>query len=220
MSSSRNVVYALSLDSKTHRYVGLTARGVDTRLGEHVKAALSNSQLPVHQWMRKHGPLSVKASVLQSVDDYHVLAEIEVMWIKKLRTDGFSLLNLTHGGEQGVLNRGTLAVGYIEPATDIDRASNSLVSYHNELVDQILRGDNVKLQAYAASNSKDSTRKRCMTCALDGDILKQIHEARDKTAGAPTVPFTLISQWLEAETGKKIQPATIRNHFVAGHHND
>lgn len=56
-----------------------------------------------------------------------------------------------------------------------------------------------------------------MTCALDADVLKQINEARE---GSNKTSFPTIARWLEDEQGVKIQPNTIRNHFVAGHQHD
>lgn len=61
-------------------------------------------------------------------------------------------------------------------------------------------------------------RRRCLTCALDDDILKQIVEGREQTP--KPVSFPTISRWLEGAHNVKIQPNTIRNHFVAGHHHD
>ncbi len=60
-------------------------------------------------------------------------------------------------------------------------------------------------------------QRRCMTCALPASILAQVHAAREKDK---PIPFTWISTWLEREHKVKIQHATLRNHFVAGHHND
>jgi hypothetical protein len=78
----------------------------------------------------------------------------------------------------------------------------------------------VDLKDYATTVDKSGRkRKRCITCQLDDSIIDQIHDARDPANGHP-IPFPTIARWLESETGKVIQPNTIRNHFVAGHHND
>ena len=79
----------------------------------------------------------------------------------------------------------------------------------------------MQLSEYAATKGGDARkRKRCLTCALDPEVLKQIHEARDAGKTKPLIAFPTISRWVEEETGRKIQPNTIRNHFVAGHHSD
>jgi hypothetical protein len=74
----------------------------------------------------------------------------------------------------------------------------------------------MNLEEFAVHNEKSSKEKsRCMTCALDPEIVKQIHAGRSRKP--KPVPFPVISTWLEKEHGIRIQQATIRNHFVAGH---
>lgn len=76
----------------------------------------------------------------------------------------------------------------------------------------------MELQKFASASSRGRDgHSRCMTCALDASVLKQIHDARDPQKQATLISFPVISKWLEHDQGVKIQPTTIRNHFVAGH---
>lgn len=70
---------------------------------------------------------------------------------------------------------------------------------------------------YVQKTGGNKPGRRCTTCSLDEGILAQIHAGRRAT---PKVPYPVIARWLEAETGQKIQPNTIRNHFIAGHVDD
>jgi hypothetical protein len=64
----------------------------------------------------------------------------------------------------------------------------------------------------------DGRRKRCLTCGLSEEVLSQVHQGRARDP--KPVSFETISKWLDDVHGKKIQPATLRNHFVAKHHDD
>jgi group I intron endonuclease len=94
------VIYALSADGQTYRYVGLTVQP-RVRLNAHRHAARHGQQYPVYNWMRKHGPENVRMRVLcyASVDD---LPAAEQWWITELRSLGYDLLNLTDGGEGNI----------------------------------------------------------------------------------------------------------------------
>ncbi len=60
--------------------------------------------------------------------------------------------------------------------------------------------------------------RKCITCALDPALLAQIHQGRARKP--KPVSFETIAKWLEGEIDRRIHPTTIRNHFMAGHHND
>lgn len=75
------------------------------------------------------------------------------------------------------------------------------------------------LASYAEQQERDSRGKsRCVTCNLEPEIREQIEAARARTP--KPITFPLIEKWLASEYGIKIQHATIRNHFIAGHAND
>ena len=64
----------------------------------------------------------------------------------------------------------------------------------------------------------DGRRKRCLTCGLPDNVLAEVHAGRAREP--KPVSFETISKWLDDVHGKKVQPATLRNHFVSKHHND
>jgi hypothetical protein len=96
------LIYALSLDGSTFRYVGLTRHTVEERLRVHRKRASTTAPptMPVHKWMRKHEPKSVQVTVLcyTTLED---LGNAERWWIAELRDLGYDLLNCTDGGDIG-----------------------------------------------------------------------------------------------------------------------
>lgn len=56
-----------------------------------------------------------------------------------------------------------------------------------------------------------------MTCNLPAEVLSQVETARTQE---PVVSFKIISRWLKDDQGIEILPATLRNHFIAGHDHD
>lgn len=96
------VVYGLTLDGESYRYVGRTSCGLAKRMREHVYAARTGKDLPVYRWMRKHGAENVRAVILaEGVRED--LPPLESQWVAKLRDEGHHLLNCSDGGE-GLIN--------------------------------------------------------------------------------------------------------------------
>lgn len=115
--SEANVVYGLSLDGKTFRYVGLTRFGAEQRLSKHRYNARKGLSFPVYNWMRKHGPENVQVTVLEVCDE-STLSAAECRWIEDLKNQGYNLLNVTSGGELGYSRPG-------RPLTDTHKAKVS-----------------------------------------------------------------------------------------------
>lgn len=59
-------------------------------------------------------------------------------------------------------------------------------------------------------------KTRCQTCNLPPNILEQIHAGRERMPKPVGIP-TIVS-WLEKTHQINILPATLTNHFRAGHH--
>lgn len=73
------------------------------------------------------------------------------------------------------------------------------------------------LISFAVKEEQVTDKKtRCMTCNLDPEILEQVEAGRSRDP--KPVSFPVISKWLKEAHGIDITQATIRNHFVAGHH--
>lgn len=104
MTTPLSVIYGLSLDGVTHRYVGYTTRGTRWRLQRHLEDSrrLRGGNRALYRWVRRHGEDEVQATVLEAVTDVEQLAEREVWWIAELRLyagDRHGGLNLTRGGD-------------------------------------------------------------------------------------------------------------------------
>lgn len=97
------VIYGLSLDGKTHRYVGYTGqKGLRMRLTAHRHRARRGDSEPLYEWMRDGGLDDVVATVLEKLPHESTrqeMGEREMHWIARLRQEGFDLLNLTLGGD-------------------------------------------------------------------------------------------------------------------------
>jgi len=96
------VIYALSTDGETHRYVGMTQIGAQARLRIHLKTGRTPT-LPSARWIKKHRQLGheIKSVVLE-VCTPETIGDREAAWIDLLRSQGFELLNVTTGGRGGL----------------------------------------------------------------------------------------------------------------------
>lgn len=98
------VIYGLSIDGVTIRYVGFTTRGLKWRMRRHREDSTRDggaSQRPVCKWIRKHGH-AVVPTVLEIVPDDADIHAREIAWIEELKTftgDRCGGLNTTRGGE-------------------------------------------------------------------------------------------------------------------------
>lgn len=96
------VIYGLKhIQTEEYRYVGQTSTTIEKRLQQHKTWARSNKrQNYVHNWMNSIGLDNVVIEVLEicSNDDNNLLNDLEIKWIKLLKTSGCRLTNLTDGG--------------------------------------------------------------------------------------------------------------------------
>lgn len=91
-------IYALHAGDNIYRYVGLTTTSLNTRLISHrFEANREKVKYPVHRWIKKHG---VENIVIESLGEFDKqdLPIWEIEFIRKLRGEGFALLNLSSGG--------------------------------------------------------------------------------------------------------------------------
>lgn len=92
-------IYGLRLKgSDEFRYVGLTKKSLEERFKGHVKRS-KNKKTPVSCWISSHGPENIEIIALETVSDMSDLAAREVYWISSLKEQGYSILNLTDGGD-------------------------------------------------------------------------------------------------------------------------
>jgi len=102
-SNPKSVVYGLWMDgAPTIRYVGMTTSPILTRLRGHRFSARKGKNLPISNWIRKHGEHNLRWTILGSESDLSDLKQLEVDTIGRYRQSGHELLNLTDGGD-GVL---------------------------------------------------------------------------------------------------------------------
>lgn len=96
------VIYALSVDGVSYRYVGMTQIGAEARLRIHRKTGRA-PRLPSAQWIKKYQDLgeTIRTTVLEECTPENIGAR-EAAWIDRLRGDGYDLLNVTEGGRGGL----------------------------------------------------------------------------------------------------------------------
>lgn len=100
MNNARCVVYGLSLDGVTHRYIGIASGQLRTRWYGHVHASKKTTKRTAVQcWIASHGADAVVVTVLEQCSSIEELHAAEKRWIRQLRQAGVALLNHTDGGE-------------------------------------------------------------------------------------------------------------------------
>jgi hypothetical protein len=96
-----HVIYALSTDGSTYRYVGFTGKKIRQRLSMHRWEAKHGNSAPLYDWFREEGPDNVTATVLEKMPTdtpRELLGEREARWIAVLREEGYALINQAAGG--------------------------------------------------------------------------------------------------------------------------
>jgi hypothetical protein len=83
------------------RYVGITSRRLTTRLGAHLVEARNNNQTHKARWIRKLLEENVNPHIelLDVLPTWEAACTAEIKIIAQLKELGFSLTNLTTGGE-------------------------------------------------------------------------------------------------------------------------
>lgn len=103
MDTKNCTLYGLALKSEPWniRYIGITTQKPERRFSGHKHDAIHNKKrnLPVHNWMRKHGVENVGMFIIRTTDDLDYVKFLEQVYIENLREHGFDLLNLTEGGD-------------------------------------------------------------------------------------------------------------------------
>jgi hypothetical protein len=90
-----------AVGSDEYRYVGLTTGTILRRRSEHFKSAERGKKTPFADWLRKRGnreEVFFESLELVMSEDLDDLGAAEQKWIKRLRSEGHRLLNLTDGG--------------------------------------------------------------------------------------------------------------------------
>lgn len=142
------------------RYVGKTANDPHRRLVYHIHASNKHTRhLPSGRWLQKlkqDGLRPIVATIELAGSDW---AEREAFWIKKFRSYGFDLLNLTDGGE-GLR-------GYVPTEEHKEKIAASIRTGSHK--NCILCGCSFwrKLNEIALGNDKFCSRK-CYTNSLRG----------------------------------------------------
>lgn len=96
-------VYGLrEIGSDEFRYVGQTRKDLETRLKWHWYDANAGGRTKRANWMRSAQRRGVGIEVVALEENAEINAA-EVRWISELRASGERLLNMTDGGDEGVL---------------------------------------------------------------------------------------------------------------------
>jgi group I intron endonuclease len=82
-----------------HRYVGLSARGIDARWREHVRASNRGSAHVFHRAIRKYGADAFEHELLERMTTEAGAKRAEQLWIERLGTQTPNGYNVSSGGE-------------------------------------------------------------------------------------------------------------------------
>jgi group I intron endonuclease len=95
-------------------YIGITQQTLQTRKLEHLRRSKSGSTKAFHNAIRKYGEENIKWEVIDKVDTWEKLEEIEMLYIQKFDTyrNGY---NMTLGGD------GTIGYKYSEEQVEANR---------------------------------------------------------------------------------------------------
>lgn len=103
--SRLGVIYGLSClchPERGFRYVGQTVSKASQRRNQHVSDSFNQgTNLPVHNWIRKHGSedrSNIVVSIIESGVPLHQIDEREIYWIAHFKTVVPGGMNITAGG--------------------------------------------------------------------------------------------------------------------------
>lgn len=82
-----------------HRYVGLSARGIEVRWREHVRAANRGSAHVFHRAIRKYGSGAFAHELLERMTTEAGAKRAEQLWIERLGSQTPDGYNVSSGGE-------------------------------------------------------------------------------------------------------------------------
>lgn len=111
-------VYALARKSEptAYRYVGISRYETpERRYKGHKLSAKNGVRRPLYDWMRKYD--DVVCTTLEKDISYDEAVSLEIYYIAKFRSESYSLLNMTDGGEG--------RLGLEHAASSIEKMSNS-----------------------------------------------------------------------------------------------
>lgn len=104
---TKPVIYCVTNTVNGKRYIGKTAKGLETRRQTHQFSANRGSNTVFHKAMRKYGYTSFEWSVLHEATDDEDIDELEKLYIERMGThysDGDGLgYNMTKGGDGGLM---------------------------------------------------------------------------------------------------------------------
>jgi len=102
MSSCLNkfIIYKITFSPDPRKiYIGKTGSGLSVRWKEHCQAAFSGSPSHFHRAIRKYGASSFYINQEAEFEDESLCFEHEIRTIQVYKDKGFSLYNMTNGGE-------------------------------------------------------------------------------------------------------------------------
>jgi len=100
------LIYAAVNKINNKVYIGKTKRGIHIRALDHFKSAKRGSKTAFHNAIRKYGEDAFTWYVLQDNIDDSLIDSRERYWIARYKQLGYTLYNLTDGGEGGANFKG------------------------------------------------------------------------------------------------------------------
>jgi|SRR5215216_6166451 len=128
-----SIIYAAVNKVNDKIYIGKTKRGIQLRALEHFKSAKRGSKTHFHAAIRTYGEDSFTWYTLQDNIDDTQLDTRERYWIARYKQLGYTLYNLTEGGEGGANFKGKTftaevrkRIGNRQPRTEEWKLANGI----------------------------------------------------------------------------------------------
>ena len=103
------LIYAAVNKINNKVYIGKTKRGIHIRALDHFKSAKRGSKTAFHNAIRKYGEDAFTWYVLQDNIDDSLIDSRERYWIARYKQLGYTLYNLTDGGDGGKTHHGPMS---------------------------------------------------------------------------------------------------------------
>jgi len=100
------LIYAAVNKVNNKVYIGKTKRGIHIRALDHFKSAKRGSKTAFHNAIRKYGENAFAWYILQENIHDDLINDRERYWIARYKSLGYTLYNLTEGGDGGANFKG------------------------------------------------------------------------------------------------------------------
>lgn len=190
MTTNKKVAIYCMIDPRTAevRYIGKTERSLKERIAEHYYQR-NYRDYPVNLWIRELVNLGLKPlSMTLDEIDFNDWEEHEIYWVKTMRDSGFSLLNMTGGGDGFIITSEQMKEIWRRPETREKHRLHRLANkkLHGEKIKRLWRNPSYRkkvelgVRRYFDSRSDEDIQRRIENCRKAWDVPGKRKNASEK----------------------------------------